>query len=290
MSDHDTTVARIAASQHGVVTWRQLRAARIDRDGIRRRVRSGRLHRVHRGVYAVGHAGLSVEGRYLAAVLACGPGAVLSHRAAAHVLRLIRGTPPPPEVIAPTKREVEGVDTHRSNRLHRLEHSVLDGIPLTTVPRTLVDLAADLGLADLARACHEAHVRHATTPAMVEAVIARAPNRSGTARLRQAFLGDDLLLSQLETAFLKLLCGAGLPLPQTNVRRAEGRVDCHWPQFGLTVELDSYRFHATRRQWEDDVRRDRRTRDPNRLRLTWGDVFERPRETLAELMPLLEAG
>lgn len=283
------TAARIAAGQHGVITRGQLLAAGFDPAAIRRAVAAGRLHRVHRGVYALGHDGLSTAGRFRAATLAGGAEAFLSHEAAANLLSLVAGPPPAPVLTTRTNREVGGVRVHRCRRLHRLDTAVLDGIPTTTVPRTLVDLAGHLALEDLAHAVHRAHVHHRTTPEMVLASLARVPNRPGAARLRQALLGDDLLLSRLEAGFVALLRRAGLPLPRTNVRRAEGRVDCHWPERGLTIELDSYRFHATRTQWEADVRRDRRTRDPGRLRLTWGDVFERPAATLAEVAPLLAA-
>ena len=142
----------------------------------------------------------------MAAVLACGHRALLSGRAAAHLLGLMKGKPPAPEVTAPTKRGVPGVTTHQADVKDR---TVWRGIPVTTVPRTLVDLAPDLPEEDLARACHEAGVRHHTTPAQVEAVLARRPNSPGAAKLRAIMRGDvHVTLSRLEKKFLSRLRGS----------------------------------------------------------------------------------
>jgi predicted transcriptional regulator of viral defense system len=138
-------------------------------------VRSGVLLRVYPGVYRVGHRAPSREARYLAAVLACGPGAVLSGRAAGHLHRLLKHAPPPPEVTSPTERHIEGILTRRSRTLDPGDVTEVDHIPTTTVPRTLVDLAAVLKPDALARACHEAGVLHGTTPAQVDAVLSDDP-------------------------------------------------------------------------------------------------------------------
>ena len=161
---------------------------------------------------------------------------------------------------------------------------------MTTLPRTLVDLAAVLALDELARACHEAEVRHGTTPAQIEAVLERRPNSPGTAKLRAVLRGDaPVTLSKLEKRFLALLREAGLPRPRTN-RPAGGRyVDCRWPALRLTVELDSYRYHHSRHAWEQDRRREReaRARGDEFRRYTWADVYEEPKQMLAELRALL---
>jgi len=144
----------------------------------------------------------------------------------------------------------------------------------------------------LARACHEAGVRHGTTPAQVDAVLARRSNAKGAAKLRRILHGDvRVTLSGLERRFLELLRGAGLPLPQTNRRAGARRVDCRWPERRLTVELDSYRYHRSRHAWELDRRREReaRRRGDDFLRYTHDDVFEDPRTVLAELRPLLSS-
>ena len=137
----DEEVARVAGGQHGVITRRQLLAAGLDDAAVRRREAKGLLHRVHRGVYRVGHRAPSPEARYLAAVLACGEGAVLSGLAAAHLFGLVRGWLPPAEISSHGHRRVPGIAARRV-RLDRQDVTVYRGIPITTVPRTLVDLAA----------------------------------------------------------------------------------------------------------------------------------------------------
>jgi len=285
MGGNFDTTARIAARQHGRVTWQQLVDEGVHRHAIQRWLADGRLHRVHDGVYAVGHSGRSLHGDYMAAVLACGEGAVLSHFAAAHLLRLVRGAPPWPEVTVPTTagRSRRGIVIHRVRGLPERDTKTLHDIPITTVTRTLLDLAPKLAPPLLARACHEAWVHHDCKPAMVEACIARNPRKKGAAKLRRA-LGADVTLSDLESAFLALLRDHGLPLPRTNIDHRGDKVDCHWPDRGLTIELVSYRYHASRHAFEQDVARRRRS---NHIAYTYGDVFERGRQTARELAALL---
>jgi hypothetical protein len=286
----DTVEARLAemgSRSHGVVTRVQLLAAGITSDEIRHRLSLGALLRVHRGVYRVGHRARSVEATFLAAVWACGDDAVLSGRAAAHLWRLIKGSAPPPEVTAPKLRRVKGVTVKRGRSVEATTHR---GIPITTLPRTLVDLAAILSLDALARACHEAGVLYGTTPRHVEAVLAERSRTKGAAKLRDVLSGDvHVTLSELERVFLKRLRDAGLPLPRTNKRAHGRRVDCRWPDHRLTVELDSYRYHSSRHAWEQDRRREREAhaRGDQHRRYTYGDVFEDPRAMLAELHALL---
>jgi hypothetical protein len=173
VSTVESVIARLATRSHGVVTRRQLLAAGVSDDEIEHRVAKGALLREHRGVYRVGHRAPSVEARYLAAVLACGEGALLSGRAAAHIWSLVKGAAPPPEVTAPTERRVPGVATRRSRTA---DATTCRGIPITTVPLTLIALAAQLNAEDLARACHEAGVRYDTTPHQVDEVLLRRPN------------------------------------------------------------------------------------------------------------------
>lgn len=280
----------MATRAHGVVTRAQLLGAGVSHDEIRHRMRTGALIRVHRGVYRVGHAAPSVEARYLAAVWACGERAALSGRAAAYLLGLLKGSPPPPEVTAPTERRVPGVRTRRSRT--QIESIRCRAIPVTTIPRTLVDLAAVLPADELARACHEAGVRHRTTPAMVEAVLARRPRAPGATKVRAILRGDArVTLSKLERKFLERVREIGRPLPATNRPAGGRRVDCRWPEHRLTVELDSYRFHHTRHAWNQDRRREREAyaRGDEFRRYTWGDVFENPRAMLRELRALLPA-
>jgi very-short-patch-repair endonuclease len=283
-------LARSADDSHGVVTRPELLRAGVSVDEIKRRLRSGALIREYPGVYRVGHRAPSLEARYLAAVLACGEAALLCGRAAGYLFGALKGLAPPPEVMAPTRRCVKAVKTRRSRSIDRRDATTFRRIPVTTLPRTLVDLAAVLDLDALARAFHEAEIRHRTTPAQVEAVLERRPNSPGAARLRAVLHGDaPVLLSKLEQRFLALLRAAGLPLPLTN-RPAGGHwVDCRWPDQRLTVELDSYRYHHSRHAWEQDRRRERqaRARGDEFRRYTWADVHEQPQSMLAELRTLL---
>lgn len=286
----EARIANIAGDAHGVVTRAELLVAGLSRKQIDGRVRKGLLIPVHRGVYRVGHRAPSVEARYLAAVKACGGGALLAGRAAAHLWRLVRGTVPPPEVIAPRERRVPGVTVHRARRTDPADATTVRGIPATTVPRTLVDLASHLPEDRLARACHEAGILHDATPAQVAAVLERRPNSNGAAILRAIIHGDvRVTLSKLESRFLALLDEAGLPLPETNRPAAGRRVDCRWPDRRLTVELDGYRYHRSRYAWEQDRRREReaRARGEEFRRYTYADVFEDPRFMLRELAALL---
>ena len=244
---------------------------------------------VHRGVYRVGHRAPSVEARYLAAVLACGDGAVLSGEAAGYLWGLIKGSAPPPEVTTPKDRKVKGIRTRRARR-GEIEATTWRGIPITTVPRTLVDLSSLLQLEDLARACHEAGVLHHTTPRQVEKVLTKRPNTPGAKGLRKVIHGDvHVTLSALERRFLEHLKEEGLPLAETNRVAGSRRVDCRWPENKLTVELDSYRFHNSRRAWEQDRRREREAyaRGDHFRRYTHHDVFKDSHQMLAELRDLL---
>jgi hypothetical protein len=241
-------------------------------------------------VYRVGHRAPSTEATYLAAVLAAGDGAVLSGMAAADLHGLVKGVAPPAEVTARTERRIEGVKTHRSRFLNARDMTRVRGIPVTTVPRTLVDIAAALSAEALARACHEAGVRYRTTPAQVEAVLAERPQSPGARKLRRVVHGDvRVTLSTLEARFLELLREAGLPLPLTNRPAGGRRVDCRWPAHRLTVELDSYRFHNSRYSWEQDRRREReaRARGDEFRRYSYDDVTKDRTLMLSELRSLL---
>ncbi|MEA2403891.1 MAG: hypothetical protein QOE08_538, partial [Thermoleophilaceae bacterium] len=188
------------------------------------------------------------------------------------------------------ERRVKGVITHRARANGGNNGTRVRGIPVTTVPRTLVDLASVLPLDALARACHEAGVLHRTTPAQVDAVLRRWPNAPGAAQLRAVMGGNvRVTLSYLERAFLKLLRAALLPVPETNCVASGRRVDCRWPDHALTVELNSYRFHNSRYAWEQDYCREReaRAREDRYRRFSYADVLEDPRYMLGELRKLL---
>jgi hypothetical protein len=209
-------VARIAGRSHGVVTRAELLAAGVSPGAVERRLRRGTLLPVYRGVYRAGHRAPSVDADYLAAVRACGRQATLRGRAAAHLWGLLKGRAPAAEVLARSKRRLRGVAVTRSSEPDE-DSTTCRGIPVTRVPRTLVDLAAVLDEDELASACHEAGVRYGTTPGQVEAVLQRRPNSPGARRLRAVLAGEvTVSLSVLERRFLRLLNGARLPAPATN--------------------------------------------------------------------------
>ena len=208
----DRIIAALASVRHGVVTYRELLAAGVTPAEIRHRVRVGALIRVYPGVYRVGHRAPSVEAGYLAAVCACGPGALLAGRAAASLHGLVRGEAVPPEVVTPTERRIDGIRTRRCRGLDPRDRALFRAIPVTTVPRTLVDLAAVLPADDRARSCHEAGVRYRTTPAEVEAVLERRPSSPGAATLRSVMRGEvHVTLSTVERAFLALMRSTAFP-------------------------------------------------------------------------------
>lgn len=161
---------------------------------------------------------------------------------------------------------------------------------MTTVAETLVDLAATLNRADLARACHEAGVRHETTPRDVAKVLERRPNAKGIRHLKAILRGDvKVTLSRLESRFLARVRALDRPLPETNRQAGGRRVDCRWPEHRLTVELDSYRYHHSRHAWERDRAREReaRSRGDEFRRFTWEDVANDTRYLDRELTALL---
>lgn len=194
----DLELARLAANQHGVVSVKQLRAIGIGSDAISRRVRSGRLHRVHRGVYAVGHPRLSDQGRCMAAVLACGAGAVLSHRSAAalwDMLYTLRGATDVtvPRSGGPTARK--GIHLHRSTSLHPAHTTLRMGIAVTTPARTLSDLRRCVTVEELGKARRQAEIR-------------------GYRLGDQILVEPDFTRSELERRFLRLCRRHRLPSPR----------------------------------------------------------------------------
>jgi hypothetical protein len=200
--------------------------------------------------------------------------------AAAHLYGLTKGDPPAPVIRARSARRIDGIEVHRTRCDER--GTEWRGVPITTVPQTLIDVASSMPFDQLVRACHEADVKFGVTPA---SFMARIPRR-----LRVAIEGGiPVTLSEMEARFLSLLDDASLPQPITNRRAGAHRVDCHWPAHRLTIELDSYRFHRTRHAWEQDRRRERdaHARGDQHRRYTYGDVFENPRAMLAELRVLL---
>jgi very-short-patch-repair endonuclease len=234
----DSIVAGIAAEQHGVITTAQLQAAGLTPDGIAWRVRTGRLHRIHRGVYAVGHPGLSQRGRWKAATLALGDGAVVSHRSAAELWTLLPERGGKPSVTVPGgggRRRRDGIRIHRSPTLTGTLTTLHDGIPVTRPARTL---------ADLARVVSPAECRRARRQAEFLGLPLGAEHRSDGTR------------SDLEHDFLALCRRAGIPEPEVNVRIDRYTVDFLWRNERLVVETDGYRAHRGWQAFQDDRIRD----------------------------------
>lgn len=275
-------LAERAARQHGNVTRDQLVDAGWSRMQIVRRTEAGWLIPRHREVYALGHVPRSRESRWHAAVLALGEEAVLSHRAAGALWGIVRGAVPT-DVTLPA-----GFGAHRRDGIvvHRQElppeHVAgRDGIPTTTLLRTMLDLAAVLRTRRLASAFEQAQVLHHLPPDPLAAeVIARRGHR-GNARLR-AILVDAVdpakVRSILELRFLRLCAAHGIPRPHVNERIGPWEVDFLWPEAGLVVETDGYDFHRTAASRKRDAAKDAhlRTLSLAVIRLTWQDVTERP--------------
>jgi very-short-patch-repair endonuclease len=264
------TLAELARRQWGVVTRAQLDEAGLGETGVRDWVRAGRLIRLYRGIYAVGHDRLRLEGRWLAAVMACGAGAVLSHRDAAQLWELRQSNSALIDVTVPSRNgrvRRKGIRVHRSGRLAPEEVTTRGGIPVTTVERTLLDLADVLPAQALRRAVTEAEYRDRLDNATLTAVVENNPGRRG-AKLREAIEGRrHRTRSALEDRFLTLLARHGVAEPETNVWIDGYEVDFLWREAGLVVETDGLSAHATR----EAVRRDR-VRDRLLWRAGWRTI------------------
>jgi hypothetical protein len=252
-------VAEIAARQHGVVCHRQLIELGLSGSAIHGWVRSGRLHRLHRGVYAVGHSVMTAHGRWMAAVLACGPSAVLSHRPAAALWDLRRLSTGLVEVTTPGRQSPRGIRAHRVRRLHPDDCTIRDGIPVTTVARTVLDLAETLTPRELVRVLEQAERLQIFDLNAIHAAMARNPGRHGAKPLRQALAqmtpDPPRINSAWERDLLDFCDDHGIPKPELNVMVEGYEVDALWADKKLVVELDSYAFHRSRRAFEQDRRR-----------------------------------
>jgi very-short-patch-repair endonuclease len=272
----DQIIAQSAQRQHGVVALAQLLADGVTQREVWRRVQSGRLHRIHRGVYAVGHRRLSREGRWLAAVLACGDGATLSHQSAAQHSRMLPLTASlgPAHVTVPGtcgRRRRDGIIVHRSTTMTPADIMLRDRIPTTKPIRTLADLKPLLP-------------REQWEAALDRAVFLRLP------------IGDlgtsDPARSRLERALMGLCRRHRLPLPEMNVLVGPYRVDFLWREQKLVVETDGWEAHRDRAAFEAD-----RTRDAELklmgyevVRFTHRQVLEEPERVARTLRALLARG
>jgi very-short-patch-repair endonuclease len=249
-----------------VLALRQLLEIGLSASGVRKRAARGNLHRIHRGVYAVGHPKLTGYGQWMAAVLACGPKASLSHRSAGGLRGLRRDNRPRTDVSipGPSARSRAGIDVHRSVTLTAEDVTLVDGLPCTTVARTLVDLGDVVDRRAVERAVEQAEVLRLFDLHEVQRAMERAGPRRGTGLLSSVLEnlnGPTLTASELEEAFLALCRDANLPTPEVNAWMTLGdgsaiKVDFLWRRERLAVETDGHRFHRTRQSRDRDARRD----------------------------------
>jgi very-short-patch-repair endonuclease len=246
--------------QHGVIARWQLLELGFTPAAIRHRLAAGRLHPIHRGVYAVGRPEVSIYGRWMAAVLACGPNAVLSHESAAALWGIRHGETDQIDISlsAAVSRRPLGIRVHRRANLREDDYARHCGIPVTSPACTLVDLAARLPNDQLEAAINAADKRDLIDPERLRAALQALPRRPGLAVLRRALDRHTFTLtdSELERRFLGLVRSAGLPTPLTQQYVNGYRVDFYWPALGLVVETDGLRYHRTPAQQVVDHRRD----------------------------------
>ncbi len=266
----------LAEAQHGVVTRAQLIGLGIGEEAIRQRLANGRLHRVMAGVYAVGRPRLDERGQWMAAVLACGPMALLGRRSAAALWEIHRPAPGVPEVVIPTsaRRRRPNIWVYWRAETHSLLATngrgddgseecpllwqLIGGIPVTSPLMTLVDLATCLSTGQLEAAVSEADHLNLIDPEELRIKLDLLARRPGVTRLRCLLdmATHTLTTTQLERRFLPLVAKAGLPAPTTQHRLGKNRVDFHWADLGLVVETDSLRYHRTAFKQSADKRRD----------------------------------
>lgn len=248
-------VAELAGRQYGVVSGRQLVELGWTRSRISDATIAGWLHRVYRGVYAVGHPGIPPHGRCLAAVLARGDGALLSHYSAAWLWGLIGGCGRVIDVTAPLPRHTRGgIRVHSASGLRIEDRSSSENIPVTAVPKTLLDLAA-ASERNLRWAMPRAKRKGLLDLIAMDALIARSAGRAGVKRLRHALVEyrePAFTRSGLERRFLRLIREAGLPQPSTNLFVAGFELDAYWPSLRFAVELDTYDHHGGYGEFEAD--------------------------------------
>ncbi len=239
----------LARRQHGVLAHSDLVGLGFSPKAIRHRVRSGRLHPIFRGVYAVGRRDLSREGRWTAAVRACGPGAALSHRSAAALWRF--GTEHEDYIDVSVRRNSEarirGVRCHRRPTLPVGAVITHRNIPVTEPVQTFLDLVPMTGPRDLERAINEADKHDVIDPDALRKALDARPGARGARPLRRILDKHTFRLSddELERLFRPLATAAGLPVPLTKVEVDEFEVDFFWPDLGLVVETDGWRYHRT---------------------------------------------
>lgn len=292
----DKRLAVLATRQHGVVSLAQLTELGLTRQAVALRAKAGRLHRVHRGVYAVGHRDLTIKSRWMAAVLACGPGAVLSHRAALALWELRPRPNGPIDVTSPgfgSHRRKPGIRLHGTRLLPPADVTVVDSIPVTSVARAFLDYARTANSQQIRTAVEAAERLELFDGRAMTELLDRSPGKA-TTKLRAVLteMTDTVpwSRSELERHFLELVREAGLPEPQVNMNVLGDDADFYWPAQRLIVETDSWGFHRSRAQFEEDRRRDtqRALYGLTTIRITQRRIrTERPR-VQAELAALLD--
>lgn len=282
-------IAALAGRQHGVVTVAQLLAAGLDRNAIARRVAQGRLIRISSGVYAVGHAGLSREGRCMVGVFLGGAGAALGHRSAATSWRVNRRAEKLIEVVTTCRpRKRPAIVFHHVRSLDPRDIVLRNGVPVTTVPRTLVDLSDVLTKFQLANVVHEAAFRRLFNLEATRSAMARANGRHHLDVLDRAIdlhlSGSAGTKSDLEDTFLALLARGAVAEPLVNTHLLNEEVDFHWPDSRLVVEVDGH-GHKRPPTKEHDIRRDAKLTEAGWkvLRFSGDDIELGPRDVLDRL-------
>lgn len=293
----DARLADLAGRQHGVATVAQMREFGLGPRGVQHRAARGKLHRVHRGVYAVGHARLSGDGTRMAAVLACGDRALLSHLSAAVIWGLMRSASGRYHVTTPDRgrKSSPGLIVHRTRHIAADESAILRGIPVTSVARTLVDLAGMLTPDRLAQAVHQAEVLRLLDTSEVLAALDRAASKRGTRALRTVLTepSPGLTRNAFEQMFLEACRAGGLPMPTVNTFVDKGdrltEVDALWSAERVIIELDGAAAHHTRRAFHEDRRRDFdfAARGYVVVRVTWQRMTSEPQRVISDLDRLL---
>jgi predicted transcriptional regulator of viral defense system len=275
-----------ARDQHGVLSRQQLIDCGVDDDGIRHRLRNGRLRRIYPGVYAVTQLPLTQEGEWMAALLACGESAAISHDSAVALWRIAtRPTEPIHVSVLSQRRSRDDIEVHRRTAL---KTTTRHGIRVTTPAQTLIDIARS---PDIEQAIGEAVLKRLVSLDALRKAARKAGRRGAPLRRVVDRATFRVTQSELERAFLKLVAKAGLLLPDTQQRFGKARVDFYWPEIGLVVETDGGRFHATPMQQTADRKRDQEHIRAGRttLRMTHWQVFYEPAETIALLVDVFTA-
>lgn len=280
-------VWELARRQHGVVTRSQLIELGLSRRAIEHRLVRGRLHPLRRGVYAVGRPEVGRKGQWLAAALSCGPRALLSHRTAAALWGIWPTADTGIDVVVPvgTYSRQPGIRVHRRLGLAAEHRREVSGIPVTDPVSTLVDLAGCVPEWRVERAVNEADRLDLIDPPTLRAEIRDLQSRPGMACLRRLLGCDALTDTGLERKFMAIVRSAGLSRPQTQQRVSGYRVDFYWPELGLVVETDGWRYHRTAGEQATDHRRDQAhtAAGLTTLRFAESQVRYRPGEVRARL-------